>query len=107
MTGELAFLFPAWPGQDATLAIGREPGQAPQAAPRERAFLARLELDLPGLGPVQATLSLCARGVDVGLRAALPSAARALGAGRDALARAFTAANLRPGRIEVRHASGG
>jgi hypothetical protein len=106
VTGELAFRFPAWPGQNAALVIGREPGQASQAAPPDRVFFARLEMALPELGAVQAVLNLNSRGIDIDLRAATLATADALGAARDSLAQAFAAADLRAGRIEVSHERG-
>jgi hypothetical protein len=103
VTGELAFQFPAWTGQNAALTIGREPEHAPHSTPPERVFLARLEMELPELGSVQAMLNLNSRGIDIELRAATPAAADALGAARDSLVQAFAAADLRVGRIEVSH----
>jgi hypothetical protein len=103
VTGELAFQFPAWPGQNAALVIGKEPEQAPPDAPPGRTFFARLEMELPELGSVQAVLNLNPRGIDIDLRAATPATAAALGAGRDWLAQALTAASLRVGSIEVSH----
>jgi hypothetical protein len=106
VTGELAFQFAAWPGQDATLAIGSEPEHDAPADPDERAYFARLETDLAELGPVRAVLRLNARGIDIELRAADPDTAATLGCARDSLARAFAAADLHAGRIEVRHERG-
>ncbi|MFY9314386.1 MAG: flagellar hook-length control protein FliK [Burkholderiales bacterium] len=105
VTGELTFQFAAWPGQDATLAIGGEPEPAAQAAAPERAFHAHLEMELPVLGPVHAMLSLNARGIDIDVRGAA-AAVDALRAGRDSLAQALAAADLRVGRIEVGHERG-
>lgn len=103
VTGELAFQFAAWPGQNATLTIGREPEQAPPAAVPERAFLADLELAMPELGSVRATLNLNARGIDIDVSAATTASAQTLRAARDSLVQALAAAQLQVGRIEVRH----
>lgn len=106
-TAELAFQFAAWPGQNAALVIGREPGQAPHTAPPERVFLARLEMELPELGSVRAMLNLNSRGIDIDLRTATAAAADALSAARDSLVQALAAADLRVGRIEVGHERSG
>ena len=103
VTGELAFQFAAWPGQNATLTIGREPEQAPPAAVPERVFLAHLELAMPELGPVRATLNLNGRGIDIDVSAATAASAQALRAARDSLVQALAAAQLQVGRIEVSH----
>lgn len=107
VTGELAFRFPAWPGQDAALVIAGEPEQTPHAAPPARTFVARLEMELPELGSVQAIVNLNSRGIDIDLRAATPTTADALGAARDSLVQALAAADLRAGRIEVSHERSG
>jgi len=103
VTGELAFQFPAWPGQSAALVIGKEPEQAPPGTPPGRTFFARLEMELPELGSVQAVLNLNARGIDVDLRAATSATAQALDAGRGSLAQALAAAQVQVGRVEVSH----
>lgn len=103
VTGELAFLFAAWPGQSATLTVGRESHQAPPAALPERAFFAHLELAMPELGPVRATLNLNGRGIDINLSATTGASAQALRAARDSLVQALAAAQLQVGRVEVSH----
>ena len=106
VTGELAFQFPAWPGQNAALVIGKDPEQAPPGAPPGRTFFARLEMELPELGSVQAVLNLNSRGIDIDLRAAAPATTDALGAAMQSLAQALAAADLRVGSIVVSHEPG-
>lgn len=106
VTGELAFQFAAWPGQNAALVIGGEPEQASPAAAPGRTFFARLEMQLPELGYVEALLSLNSGDLRINLRAAAPATVTTLDGARDTLAQAFAQADLRVGRIDVSHEHG-
>jgi hypothetical protein len=103
ITGELGFQFVAWAGQSATLLVGREPEPAPQAAAGERGYVARVDLDLPGLGAVGAILKLRPCGIEVDLRSPAPTAAALMSADRESLGQALSSAGLRVVRIEVDH----
>jgi len=102
-TGELAFQFAAWPGQNVVLVFSRQPGQADHPAPPDTEVLARLELELPGLGPVQAILRHDDRGLDVALRTGEAAAADILEAGRISLSQSLDSAGLQVKRIAVSH----
>lgn len=103
-TGEMAFVFPAWPGQRAELAVSGDAGPGPQNDPDARGFFAHLEMDLPLLGAVRAALSLRPQGIDVELRAAARPTRQALEDNRGSLAGALAAAGLHVVRIEVGNA---
>jgi len=105
-TGELAFQFAPWPGQDVVLVISRRPGQSADPAPPDKTLLARLDLELPALGPVQAILRYDDRGLDVALRTDAPAAAETLQAGRVSLALSLDGAGLQVNRIAVSHGLG-
>ena len=100
-TDQLAFQFAAWPGQSASLTVGPEPEDPGRGASPERDFIARLETEFRGLGPIRATLNLTSCGVDVALQADSPQTAAKMRAALATLTASFAAAGLRPGRIEV------
>ncbi|MGQ0509188.1 MAG: flagellar hook-length control protein FliK [Betaproteobacteria bacterium] len=104
-TGECAFQFAAWPGQDAVL-VFYGPSHAPSAAASpDPDLVARVDVDLPGLGLVQAILAHGERGLGVALRTDKNGAASVLEASRMALADALEDAGLRVARITVEHGS--
>lgn len=66
--GECRFRLPAWPGQDADLTVGEEPAGA-TAAGLQATWSARLALDLPSLGHVEAGIRICGQAVQLSLKA--------------------------------------
>lgn len=102
-TGELAYQFAAWPGQNVVLVFSRRTGRAGNPSPPEAELHARLELELPALGQVRAALRHDDRGLDVALRTDAVAAADILEAGRMSLARSLGSAGLQVNRIAVSH----
>ena len=100
-TGQILWRGDLWQGQPATLEIheedaGRDPGAPP-------AWNTRLALTLPGLGPVEARLSLAGTRIQLRLVAADEARAAPLTAALPELAAALSARGLEVAPIRVDH----
>ena len=85
--------FQAWPGQDTELGIQEAPEyEQPQQPPR--AWQARLKLQLPNLGEIDAQLTLHGQGVQFRLNTPNESTLSLLDTGKPGLANALEAAGL-------------
>lgn len=100
VTGQAPFRFTAWPGQDAEVVFDDGSGRGPREA---GVAYARLVLDLPRLGAVEARLRIGAGTLDVTLLAAESGARARLAQGLPALGAQFEAAGLPGASLEVRH----
>jgi len=100
VTGQAPFRFVAWPGQDAEVVFDDGSSRGPHEV---GVACARLTLELPHLGAVEARLRIGAGTLDVTLLAATPGARARLVHGLPALGAQFEAAGLRGAAMEVRH----
>jgi len=91
-SGQVQWQGEAWPGADLHWTIRHEPADGAGEVPD--AWSTRLLLDLPALGPVEATLRLVPAGLDVRLRAAQDGAAAHLLANGHTFANSLAAAGL-------------
>lgn len=98
VTGQAPFRFTAWPGQDAEVVFDDGSARGPREA---GVAYARLLLELPNLGPVEARLRADNGAISVTLVAPTEGARARLARGLPALGTQFEAAGLRAGATEV------
>ncbi len=103
-TGHLLFHGELFPGQTMEWRVAeREAGGHRETPPEETPWQTSLSLNLPGLGALEASLTLTGRQLKVQLQTARPDAATVLAEGRGELLEQLAAAGLEPQSIEVRH----
>jgi len=95
-----------WPGQTIEWTVGEEPAASRSPGGEEREWRSRVQMTLPRLGGIDATLVVSASGVRVNLRADNADSAALLNNQRRALGAALDNAGVTPLAIGVTHAAG-
>lgn len=103
-TRQLVWQGTLWPGQTIEWQVGEAPAHAAGDDGDGHEWQSRVQIALPRLGAIDATLVVSARGVRVHLRADTHDAATLLDANRQSLQRALADAGVPPLAIGVVHA---
>jgi len=103
-TGQLLFQGELFPGQSLEWRVGeREAGGQQDQPAEETPWETSVSLSLPGLGAVDAALTLSGSQVSIRLNTAQSTTAQLLDDGRSELVEQLAAAGLDTQSIEVRH----
>jgi hypothetical protein len=97
---QLAWQGAVWPGQEMRWEIAEEPGRD-GASKTSSTWQTRIELRLPRLGEVRATVSVSAAGAGITLAAKAGATADIMSAASAALYSALNAAGLRPASFRI------
>jgi len=103
-TNQMMWQGNIWPGQDMQWEIHEQPSQNPTIV-GQRQWVTQIQLDLPNLGMVSATLRLNSTGLSLTLNADKPQTRNVLGSASTNLVSALTDAGIPVLTTQVTHAS--